>query len=77
LPTSDAIPSFAKVAQWPQVSEPYSTSFTLAAGLPIRKPPSGVATTLRAQSAAAGAALRTGAEPAGAAADAASAAATR
>src|SRR5687768_1083613 len=44
------MPWRAKSAQCGQVSERYSTTFTRAAGLPIRKPPSGVATTVRDQS---------------------------
>ena len=43
-------PSSSKAAQWPQVIDPNSTSFTLASGLPIRKPPSGVWTTMLLQS---------------------------
>ena len=42
----------SKRAQWGQVIDPYSTSFTFAFGLPITKPPFGVLLTTSVQSCA-------------------------
>src|SRR3546814_7914542 len=68
-PSSLGVASSAKCAQWSQVSEPYSTSFTGASGLPTRKPPSGVLATVFVQSLAASAwAAGTAAIPKGSAA---------
>src|SRR5689334_19290063 len=49
---SPALPSCANSAQCGQVSERYSITFSRAAGLPMRKPPSGVRTATRVQSCA-------------------------
>src|SRR3546814_14778799 len=68
-PSSFGVASSAKCAQWSQVSEPYSTSFTGASGLPTRKPPTGVLATVFVQSLAASAsAAGTAAIPKGSAA---------
>ena len=47
-------PSRRNARQCGQVSDPYSTSFTFALGLPITKPPAGVALTTSVQSAGVG-----------------------
>jgi len=55
LPISVGAAASSKCAQCGQVIEPYSTSFTLALGLPMTKPPAGVAATTLVQSAPFGA----------------------
>ncbi len=45
-----SIAALSNAAQAGQVIEPYSTSFTGAAGLPITKPPSAVVATVWVQS---------------------------